>query len=90
MGLELPPAGLHCSPLLGVEERIEFAERVLSAAVDKALAGEGSDALRSWLTSEIGAWGGDGIGLTAQGYRWWRGGAGRELAVDALDEAWLG
>jgi len=90
IGLQMPEAAFHCSPLLGIDERIDFAEEVLPEAVRRAEAGSSSSELGSWLRSRIGAWGGDGLGMTAPGYRWWREGAGREAAVPALDEAWLG
>jgi phosphomannomutase len=90
IGLEMPEAALHCSPLLGVEERIQFAEAVLPEAIRRAQSGDGAADLSRWLQSSIGAWGGDGVGMTSSGYRWWREGTGRDAAVPALDEAWLG
>ena len=72
VGLELPGAGLHCSALLGVEERIRFADEVLPEAIQQAASGASEPQLRLWLEERIGSWGGDGIGMTAQGYSWWR------------------
>jgi len=72
VGLELGPVGLHCSALLGVEERIRFADEVLPGAVQQAASGASEPQLRLWLEERIGSWGGDGIGMTAQGYSWWR------------------
>jgi phosphoglucomutase/phosphomannomutase len=89
IGLEMPEAGLQCSPLLGVDERIEFAEVVLPEAVRRAHSGAAAADLSSWLQSTIGAWGGDGVGMTASGYSWWRQNEGGEASLAALDEAWL-
>lgn len=90
LGLQMPEAALQCSPLLGVDQRIEFAEVILPEGVRRAESGQDSDELSVWLRDAIGGWGGDGVGMTASGYSWWRenGGSGVELA--ALDEAWLG
>ena len=71
IGLELPTAGLHCSPLLGIDERIAFAKDVLPQAA--AMAEDAStEAVAAWVEGRIGAWGGDGVGMTAPGYRSWR------------------
>jgi phosphoglucomutase/phosphomannomutase len=93
VGLELPPAGLHCSALLGVEERSRFAAQVLPAAVEQARSGASEPQLRSWVEAQIGAWGGDGIGMTAGGYSWWRGAEASHSGLDAeqlgrLDRVW--
>jgi len=90
IGLEMPEAALHCSPLLGVDERIAFAESVLPEALRRAEAGASAGALKEWLVAQIGSWGGDGLGMTAPGYRWWREGTAGEAELAALDEAWLG
>ncbi|HCP47009.1 MAG TPA: hypothetical protein DIU15_13265, partial [Deltaproteobacteria bacterium] len=93
VGIALTDAALHCSPLLGIDERQEFGDRILPAAVDQAVSGTSGSAIRRWLQDTIGCWGGDGIGLTAPGYRYWRASSeaasveAREALV-ALDEAW--
>ena len=87
IGLALPPAGLNCSPLLGVEERMDFATKVLPEAARRAGAGE---ALGPWLAERLG--GGDALGLTAPGLAWWiERGEGSTLppsARAALAQAW--
>ncbi|MEE2830624.1 MAG: phospho-sugar mutase [Myxococcota bacterium] len=88
--LDMPAVGLHCSPLLGVDERIRFGRDLLPQAVQRAEAGQDGAMLRSWLAEELGAWGGDGFGLTAPGYTWWRSAEGAGRGVEALDEVWLG
>jgi hypothetical protein len=72
VGMELDGVGRHCSALLGVEERIHFASDVLPMVVEQALAGASEEVLRTSLSERIGSWGGDGIGMTASGYLWWR------------------
>jgi phosphoglucomutase len=86
VGLEMPEVGLHCSPLLGAEERIEFGARVLPEAVKRARAGQDAATIKAWLQGLIGSWGGDGIGMTAPGYQFWRRTAAFESAVDVLDD----
>ena len=66
IGLVLPPAGLHCSPLLGVDDRLDFAQRILPEAA--RLAGRGED-VDAWVAAQLGS--GDGRGLTAPGLDWW-------------------
>jgi len=90
LGLEMPEAALQCSPLLGVDERIEFAEVILPEAVRRAESGQGSEELSAWLRAGIGGWGGDGVGMTASGYSWWRENDGSGADLAALDQAWLG
>ena len=86
IGMEMPPAGLHCSALLGVEERLVFGNDILPTAVRRAQAGED---VSTWLRESIGAWGGDGVGLTAPGYRWWAAQTELEASVrGTLDRAW--
>ncbi len=86
VGLQMPPAGLHCSPLMGVDDRLAFADEVLPAVVRAAEAGEGADAIAALVTGRLGD---DGVALTAGGFRWWRRrNEGPQFA--ALDELWLG
>ena len=93
VGMELDEVGRHCSALLGVEERIHFADEVLPMVVKQALSGASEDAMRQFLTERIGNWGGDGIGMTASGYFWWRqqgqapGGLSHEQ-LGRLDRVW--
>ncbi len=72
VGLQLDEVGRRCSALLGVEERMRFAEQVLPALVERVRTGQSGAQLVQWLEHEIGAWGGDGRGMTVAGYRWWR------------------
>lgn len=87
VGIELPAAGLNCSPLLGVDARLDFAQRVLPEAAARARRGE---ELAAWAVDALG--GEDGVGLTAPGMAWWLdSGAGRDLpsgAQDALRAGW--
>jgi phosphoglucomutase len=87
VGLDLPPEGLRCSPLLGVDERMAFAREVLPQAVRRARSGE---EIPAWLRSSLG--GADGVGLTAPGVRWWllegEGSALPAPVADALATAW--
>jgi phosphoglucomutase/phosphomannomutase len=90
VGLSLSGPALHCSPLLGVDHRRAFSDGVLPEAVRRAEAGQDSETLRAWLEEQIGPWGGDGIGLTAPGYKHFRGSGEcpSDKAMAALDEAW--
>ena len=89
IGLSLPPAGLHCSPLLGIDERIAFASEVLPGAVARAEQGEDAEAVSAWVSAAVAPWGGDGVGMTAPGYRWWRAqGAASTAVTDVLDGVW--
>ena len=93
VGLEMPPIGMHCSALLGVEERIEFANEVLPDALQRVLAGDSEQQLRDWLEDRIGNWGGDGLGMTAPGYSWWRRCEAPDSGLDAeqlacMDRVW--
>jgi hypothetical protein len=89
VGLVMPDAGLHCSPLLGVLKRQEFGDSILPEAQAHVREGMSGVALRTWLEGRVSSWGGDGIGMTAPGLRWWRRkNPGPEWAE--LDEAWLG
>jgi len=90
LGLEMPEAALQCSPLLGVDERIKFAEVILPEAVRRAESGQDAEELSTWLHDGIGGWGGDGVGMTASGYSWWRENSENSADLTALDEAWLG
>jgi len=87
IGLTLPPAGLACSPLLGIDERIHFATTVLPGAVARAEAGEPPDAVAGWVDGQIGAWD-DGVAMTAPGYHWWRSQASAAAVTEALDGIW--
>jgi len=89
VGLEMPDAGLHCSPLLGVMRRMEFGDSILPEAVARARDGLDAPALRSWLEARVAPWGGDGVGMTAPGLAWWRE-RNPEPDYRVLDEAWLG
>jgi len=91
--ISLTAPALHCSPLLGVDERQAFGDSVLPQAIDQALSGTSASDIRCWLEERIGPWGGDGIGLTAPGYQHWRSSVEAEglqapSALVALDEAW--
>ena len=87
IGQVLPPAGLHCSPLLGVDDRLDFAERILPEAA--RLAAQGDDAT-AWVSQELGH--GDGVGLTAPGVQWWlvegEGSALSPAVRSSLSRAW--
>ena len=89
VGLQMPPAGLHCSPLLGVDQRMEFGDAVLPEAIARVREGVGGPALRAWLVERVGPWGGDGIGMTAPGLAWWRT-QNPGPQWNALDVAWHG
>jgi phosphoglucomutase len=72
IGMELPDAGLHCSPLLGIEDRIAFGARILPGAVARATAPEAdADAVVAAVRRELADLGADAVGLTAPGARWW-------------------
>jgi len=90
IGLTLSDAGLHCSPLLGIEARIAFGAEVLPRAVRAATALDpDADLVVAQVREELGALAADGVGLTAPGYRWWV--ANNELPRDAralLDSVW--
>lgn len=89
IGLELPPAGLHCSPLLGIEARIAFARDVLDAAAAAKEPGAEPEAVRAAVRGALAALGGDAVGLTAPGYRWWRESEGLSAAARGiLDPVW--
>jgi phosphoglucomutase len=88
VGQEMPAAGLHCSPLLGAEERMHFGDVILPAAVDRARSGQDAATIRGWLQDEIGAWLGDGLGVTAPGLAWWRANVDPGDDLAALDDAW--
>ncbi len=90
IGMEMPDVGLHCSPLLGAEERIEFGSVVLPEAIERARSGEDAATITAWLQERIGRWGGDGIGMTAPGYQHWRTTAGDAAGADVLDDVFGG
>ena len=91
IGMELAPAGLFCSPLLGIDERIAFAADVLPGAVARVDAGDAPSEVTAAVRAQISGWGGDGVGMTASGYRWWRDNAAPSPAVcAALDPIWSG
>jgi len=90
IGMELEPAGLYCSPLLGIDERIAFGAELLPGAVSRIEAGESAEAVAAWVREQIAGWGGDGVGMTSTGYRWWRDQGAPSAAVAALDPIWAG
>ncbi len=89
VGLSMPDAGLHCSPLLGVEARMEFGDAILAEATARARDGAPPDALRAWFLDRTAAWGVDAIGLTAPGWTWWRA-RNPDPALAALDDVFGG
>ncbi len=91
IGMELGPAGLFCSPLLGIDERVAFASQVLPGAVAQAEAGVPGPDIAAQVLATLQGWGGDGVGMTADGYRWWRdNGDAPPSVVQALDPIWSG
>lgn len=88
IGMAAPEVGLRCSPLLGIDERIAFGDTIFPALLAAATQGAQPDTLRARLESSTAGWG-DGVGLTAPAWAWWR--ANHELAAGpraALDAAW--
>ena len=87
--MEIDEVGLHCSPLLGAEERIAFGAELLPQAVERAARGE--DAV-AWLQQRCAPWGRDGLALCEGGWRWFRDdGPGRALDATVaarVDGAW--
>jgi phosphoglucomutase/phosphomannomutase len=72
IGIAMPDAGLHCSPLLGVDERLDFGAEILPELLRRAAAGAEQDELRAFLKERTAGWGADGIGMTLPGWQAWR------------------
>lgn len=91
IGLELPDAGLHCSPLLGIEARIAFGTEILPAALELASAPDADSSSLDGVRAQLVALGGDAVGLTAPGVQWWCANHVVSPAVtELLDEVWGG
>lgn len=85
IGLEMPEAGLHCSPLLGVDERIRFGAELLPALLERATAGD--PGLQGWLRDALQPFGRDGAGLVRPGWLSVRGLQPPAVAA-RIDAAW--
>ncbi|MCO4771234.1 MAG: phospho-sugar mutase [Deltaproteobacteria bacterium] len=88
--MELPDAGLHCSPLLGIEARIRFGGQILPQAVAAATEeGAVPSEVIAAVRANLSGLGGDAVGLTAPGWVWW---SARNVVTDSaramLDEVW--
>lgn len=66
IGLHMPEAGLACSPLLGVDERIHFGAVVLPGVLERARRGDPE--LGPWFTEQSRALGKDGVAMCRPGW----------------------
>lgn len=71
LGLDIPVYGLRCSPLMGLDARMDFATVFVGELREKVLSGTTTAALGLWVDSRIESYGKDSRSLIKGGIREW-------------------
>ena len=70
LGLNMPRFALRCSPLLGLDARIDFANRFVNELATTS-AEKNGDALGAWIDTRLSSYGKDARGLIKWGVQEW-------------------
>ena len=71
LGIEMPVHGLRCSPLLGLDARVDFAGPFLEELQNQAAKIDTAGELSEWVENRISVYGKDARGLVCKGVHEW-------------------
>ena len=71
LNIDMPVYGLRCSPLLGLDSRVDFAGPFLSELEDQVGVLSTSSEVTEWVEHRIGGYGKDARGLVRKGVAEW-------------------